>query len=195
MLEQRPPLPVTGDDSELRCYANALLDSVIARQALASHLAARTQVDLDWLSRHYPGPREHLASEVALALGVAEATADKYLDDAASIRRLPVTFAALDAGRITPFKAAVIRMHTEHVSEEVAQKVELRVVPAAGQQTMPELREACTSAVLRIDPAGAADRHEKAVAGRGMSRRHLAEGMALLFIESAAQDIAVVFDA
>ncbi len=195
LLEQRPEFPATDDRWEIRRQADAVLDSVIARQAMASHQAARLQVELDWLSRHYPGPREHLAGEVALALGVAEATADKYLDDAASIRRLPATFAALDAGRITAFKATVIRIHTEHVSEQVARAVEQRVVPAAGQQTMPELREACTSAVLRIDPAGAEDRHEKAVAGRGMSRRHLAEGMALLFIESAAQDIAVVFEA
>ena len=195
LLEQRPDFADTDDESETCRYADAVLDSVIARQAMASHQAARLQMDLDWLTRHYPGPREHLATEVAMALGVAEATACKYLDDAGSIRRLPATFAALDAGEITAFKASVIRLHTEHVTEEVARAVEQRVVPAAGRLTMPELREACTRAVLRIDPDGAEDRHEKAKAGRGMSRRHLAEGMALLFIESSAQDIAVVFEA
>ena len=195
LLEKRPDFADTDDESEICRYADAVLDSVIARQAMASHQAARLQMDLDWLTRHYPGPREHLATEVAMALGVAEATAGKYLDDAGSIRRLPATFAALDAGEITAFKASVIRLHTEHVTEEVARAVEQRVLPAAGRLTMPELREACTRAVLRIDPDGAEDRHEKAKAGRGMSRRHLAEGMALLFIESSAQDIAVVFEA
>ncbi len=195
LLEQRPELPKTEDEFEQRLQANVLLDSVIARQAQISHQAARMQADLDHLARRYPALREHLATEIALGLGVAEATAGKYLDDAGSIRRLPATFAALDAGKINAFKATVIRMHTEHVSEEVARKVEQRVLPAAGRQTMPELREACTRAVLRIDPGGAEDRHTKANAGRGMSRRHLPEGMALLFIESAAQDIAVVFEA
>ena len=194
-LEQRPVLIDSDDEAVMVEQADALLDSLIARQRLMSHLAARQQADLDRLARQYPGLREHLATEVGLALGVAESTADKYLDDAGSIRRLPATFAALNAGQITPFKATVIRLHTEHVSEEVARKVEQRVVPAAGRQTMPELREACTRAVLRCDPAGSEDRHEKAKAGRGMSRRHLPDGMALLFIESAAQDIATVFEA
>ena len=195
LLEQRPVLADSEDDSELFNQANVLVDSLIARQALVSHLAARQQADLDRLSRQYPGLREHLATDVALALGVAETTAGKYLDDAAAIRRLPATFAALDAGRITAFKATTIRLHTEQVSNEVARAVEQRVLPAAGKQTMPELREACTRAVLRLDPHGAEQRHERAKKGRGMSRRHLPEGMAGLWIESAAQDIAVVFEA
>ena len=178
LLEQRPELPATDDESEILAQCDALLDSLIARQALMSHEAAQMQVDLDRLARQYPGLREHLATDVALALGVAEATAGKYLDDAGSIRRLPATFAALNTGQISAFKATIIRLHTESVSEDVARKVELRVLPAAATQTVPELREACTRAVLRCDPAGAEDRHEKAKAGRGMSRRHLPEGMA-----------------
>ena len=160
LLERRPSLADTDDESEICRHADAVLDSVNTRQAITSHQAARMQMDLDWLTRRYPGPPEQLATEVAMALGVAEATAGKYLDDSGSIRRLPATFAALDAGQITAFRASVIRLHTEHITQGVARAVEQRVLPAAGRLTMPELREACTRAVLRIDPDGAEDRHE-----------------------------------
>ena len=56
LLEKRPDFADTDDESETRRYADAVLDSVIARQAMASHQAARLQMDLDWLTRHYPGP-------------------------------------------------------------------------------------------------------------------------------------------
>ncbi len=79
--------------------ASGLLDAVVARQGLVAHLAARQMADLAELSRVYPEGTEWLATELALALSVAESTAQTYLHEAVeTMRRVPATFAALDAG-------------------------------------------------------------------------------------------------
>ena len=192
VLEQRPRTVVSGEEA-----ASALLDAVVARHGLMAHVQARQMADLAELSRVYPDGTEWLATELALALSVAESTAQTYLHEASeTIRRLPATFAALDAGLISAVKVAVIRSSVEPVKDEqVVAAVERAVLGKAAGQTVPQLRESCARAVIRHDRHGVDARHQERKSKRRMRRRHLEDGMAGLWVESSAQDIAAVWEA
>ena len=192
VLEQRPRDVVSGQEA-----ASGLLDAVVARQGVVAHLAARQMADLAELARVYPEGTEWLATELALALSVAESTAQTYLHEAQeTMRRLPATFAALDAGVITPVKAAVIRSSVDPVKDDsVVAAIELAVLGKASGQTVPQLRQSCARAVIRFDPRGVDARHVERTRQRMMRRTHLEDGMAGLWVESSAQDIATIWEA
>lgn len=63
-------------------WAHALLESVVAAERLVIHFQARAAADLAELAGNYPGLREHLATEIALALGCSESTASRRLEEA-----------------------------------------------------------------------------------------------------------------
>ena len=190
VLETRPDGPVDRADGSTACsaeatttsvplWANTLIDSLQARQSLMAHLQARQQADLAELSGCYPGLHEFLATEIALALGIAEGTATRQLAEAVDLTtRLPETFAALDEGRITPVKASTIRSHTQDLDLDQSALVEADVLPAAPRGTVPELRHAVQRAVIRHDPHGADDRHQAQRERRGSVSRPSPTGWA-----------------
>lgn len=183
--------PVDGPSLPLR--ANALVDSLRARQSLMAHLQARQNADLAELSAGYPGLHEFLATEIALALGIAEGTANRQLADAVDLTvRLPATFAALDEGRITPVKASTIRVHTQDLDFDQAARVESDVLPRAARRTVPELRHAVMRAVIRHDPHGTENRHAAAHERRRVTTKALPDGMGSLWLYSTAQDVATI---
>jgi len=143
--------------------------------------------------RHLPGLREFLPTEIALALRIAESTANVHLDEATDLmHRLPDTFTALDSGRITAVKAATIRLHSKDLDTEKSALLERDVLRAAPTQTVPELRDTVRRSVLRRDPTGADQRHAKEKYQRRITRHHKPDGMAGLWILSTAQDIAAI---
>lgn len=176
-------------------WASALLESVVATERLVGHFQARAAADLAELAGSYPGLREHLSMEIALALGCFEGTATRRLDEAEqTARRLPGTVSARWRGELPVSKVTAMRVETENVSDEVAARVEADVLPAAGRQTVPELRAAIRVAILRRDHDGASTRHRSALARRRLSRWSLPEGMAALQVISSATDIAAIHD-
>jgi hypothetical protein len=203
LLEDRPGLAdrsdepggvtTSGEGPSLPLRANALVDSLRARQALMAHLQARQNADLAELSVGYPGLHEFLATEIALALGIAEGTANRQLTEADDLTmRLPATFAALDEGRITPIKASTIRVHTQDLDFDQSARVESDVLPRAARKTVPELRHAVMRAVIRHDPYGADDRHTAANYRRRVTTKALPDGMGSLWLYSTAQDVATI---
>ena len=192
VLEQRPQSVASGEEA-----ASGLLDAVVAGQGLLAHLQARQMADLAELSRVYPDGVEWLATELGLALSVAESTAQTYVHEATeTMRRLPATFAVLDAGMISAVKVAVIRSGVEPLADEqVVAAVEWAVLRKAPTQTVPQLRESCARAVIRCDPRGVDARHRERTRQRRMRRRHLEDGMAGLWVESSAQDISTIWEA
>ena len=204
VLETRPDGPVDRADGSTDCsaeatttsvplWANTLIDSLQARQSLMAHLQARQQADLAELSGCYPGLHEFLATEIALALGIAEGTATRQLAEAVDLTtRLPETFAALDEGRITPVKASTIRSHTQDLDLDQSALVEADVLPAAPRGTVPELRHAVQRAVIRHDPHGADDRHQAQRERRRVSVKAQPDGMGSLWLLSTAQDVATI---
>ena len=78
-------------------------------------------------------------------------------------------------------KARAIVEAVTPLDDRLAAAVEARVLPAAGRRTVGQLRAALAQAVLSVDPAAAEDRHTRATAGREVTIRPLADGMAGLW--------------
>ena len=79
-----------------------------------------------------------------------------------------------------PKARAVVEAVTP-LDDRLAAAVEARVLPAAGRRTVGQLRAVLAQAVLSVDPAAAEDRHTRATAGRQVTIRPLADGMAGLW--------------
>jgi hypothetical protein len=109
-----------------------------------------------------PARAEHTGDEIAAALTLTGRAADTLLDLAAALGRLPATTAALAAGRIDRYKAAVIADETSGLSDEHALAVEGEILREATGQTTGQLRAATRRAVLAADPAAARRRKESA---------------------------------
>jgi hypothetical protein len=176
-------------------WARVLLDSLMATQRLIAHFQARFAADLAELSGSYPGLREHLATEIALSLGMSEGSANRQLDEAKEVTdRLPRTLSAHWQGLLTAWKVTALRTETADVDAATAAAVEGEVLDEAPRQTVPELRAAIRRAILRRDPHGAEVRHRSAVARRKITRFGLPDGMAGLQVTASAPDIAAIWD-
>ena len=100
-------------------------------------------------------PAEAVA-EVALELRMSQAGAADWTDLGCRLRWvLPLTGAALAAGTIDLARAKIVAEATARLSDEHAAAVEQRVLPAAGRQTLAQLRAATRRGVLAVDPDGA----------------------------------------
>ena len=128
---------------------------------LIAHLHARQLTDLAELSANYPGIQEFLTTEIALALGVSEGTATARLAEADTSPPAcrPPTPHCTPAGspRARPAPSA----STPPTTPEIAHQVEHDVLPDAPTSTIPQLRDLVAAAVIRRDPHGADERHEK----------------------------------
>jgi hypothetical protein len=129
--------------------------------AAAADLATRREDEAE--AAGDPAQAEHTGDEIAAALTLTGRAADTLLDLAAALGRLPATAAALAAGRIDRYKAAVIADETSGLSGEHALAVEDEILGDATGQTTGQLRAATRRAVLSADPAAARRRKEGAV--------------------------------
>ena len=104
-----------------------------------------------------------MPDELAPALTMTVRAAEMHLSLAADlVTKLPVTAAALEAGRIDMARARIIADATRVLSREQAAAVEQRIFPRAGQQTSGQLRAALARAILAADPGAARTRREQA---------------------------------
>ena len=103
------------------------------------------------------------ADEIAAAFGLTWLSAARDIDYARTVkRRLPVTFAALGAGRIHPVHVKIIEEVTGILSEEDAAIADKELAEAAQSKTYGELRRAATRLVLKLDADAVRKRKEKA---------------------------------
>src|SRR5215469_7474857 len=119
--------------------------------AAVTELAARREAEAVSAEACVPG--EHIGDEIAAALTLTGRAADILLDLATALRRLPATSAALAAGRIDRYKAAVIADEVTGLNAEHAAAVEQQVLGNAPAQTTGQLRAAVRRAVLTADAA------------------------------------------
>lgn len=97
-------------------WARVLLDNLVASQRLIAHCQARFAADLAELSGSYPGLREHLATEIAVNLGMSEGSANRQLDEATELAaRLPGTVSAQWQGELTGWKVTAVRSETADI--------------------------------------------------------------------------------
>ena len=182
-------------------WANAVLESITARNRVLSWLQAEQYTDLAMLSWHYPGLAEMLPTEIAFALRTSESAAGNAISTArAFATRLPGTLHALQQGLIDVDHAIAVARATGTTTAEVAAQVENDVLPevtSPGSSTTPEqLRRSAARRVIARDPDGAADRHPTAAKDRlhdqvGRGRR---DGRAPKVI-APAQQIAAIWEA
>jgi hypothetical protein len=108
------------------------------------------------------GRAEHADAEIAAALTLTGRAADQLLDLAMTLRRLPLTAAALAAGTIDRPRAAAIAEELEGLDDADAAAVEERVLARAAGRTTTQVRAAARQAVLAVDPSAARKRQERA---------------------------------
>jgi hypothetical protein len=181
-------------------WANAVLESITARNRVLSWLQAEQYTDLAVLSCNYPGLAEMLPTEIAFALRTSEAAAGSAISTARAFStRLPGTLGALHAGLIDVDHAIAVARATGTTTAEVAAQVENDVLPEVtnpGSSTTPEqLRRRAARRVIARDPDGAADRHAAAAQDRLMTRWGEDDGMAGLRVIAPAQQIAAIWEA
>jgi hypothetical protein len=109
-----------------------------------------------------PHLAEHVSDELAASLTLTTRSADALLDFACGLARLPLTRAALAAGRIDRAKALVIAEGVSGLTDAHAAAVESAVIGRAPGQTSGQLRAATQRAVLAADPAAAQRRRDEA---------------------------------
>jgi hypothetical protein len=115
-----------------------------------------------------PRRPDFAADEVASAFGLTWLSAAREIDYARTVtRRLPVTFAALGAGKLHPVHVKIIEEVTSILSDEDAAVADENLAAAAQCRTYGELRAAAARLVLRLDPDGVRKRKEQA---RGTAR-------------------------
>jgi hypothetical protein len=138
----------------------------LAAWATAGELAAVAELDrrrtAEVAAGADPHLAEHVGDELAVSLTLTTRSADALLDFACGLARLPLTRAALAAGRIDRAKALVITEGVSGLTDTHAAAVESAVIGRAPGQTSGQLRAATQRAVLAVDPAAAERRREEA---------------------------------
>src|SRR5690348_13078362 len=138
----------------------------LAAWATAGELAAVAELDrrrtAEVAAGADPHLAEHVGDELAVSLTLTTRSADALLDFACGLARLPLTRAALAAGRIDRAKALVITEGVSGLTDAHAAAVESAVIGRAPGQTSGQLRAATQRAVLAVDPAAAERRRVEA---------------------------------
>jgi hypothetical protein len=115
-----------------------------------------------------PRRQDFAADEGASAFNVTWLSAAGEIDYARTVkRRLPVTFAALGAGKVHPVHVKIIEEVTGILSDEDAAIADAVLAEAAQSKTYGEVRRAATRLVLKLDSQAGCKRKEKA---RGQAR-------------------------
>jgi hypothetical protein len=123
---------------------------------LEARRAAAARAMNDWRQH------EHVADEIAAALTLTCRAADKLLDLATGITRLPAVTAALAAGRIDLPRANVYHHELAALGDVPAAAIATVTITDAAGLTTGRLREVLHRAVLAHDPEAARKRREKA---------------------------------
>jgi hypothetical protein len=127
--------------------------------AVANHLMTRRLAEEE---AGETGVAEHAGDEIAAALTLTGRAADRLLDLAMSLDRLPRVSSALAGGHIDLPRAAVIADETSLLEPGHRAAVEERIMRRAPAQTTGQLRASARTAVIAADPAAARRRKERA---------------------------------
>ncbi len=126
--------------------------------------------------------RGWLGEEVAARLGEAPWSGGRIARAAvAAPVRFPEVFAAHRAGRVSSAKLHTVVAGCARLDDGQANQVDARVAARASHLTPARLRQAVKRAVLRVDPATATDRRERALGDRCVRITPTDDGMAELW--------------
>jgi hypothetical protein len=158
---------VAGEDGEglAGLSDDQLIGFLSGTRRMESQMAwAKMAALAEFASR--PRRQDFAADEVASAFNVTWLSAAGEIDYARTVkRRLPVTFAALGAGKLYPVHVKIIEEATGILSDEDAAIADAELAEAAQSKTYGELRRAATRLVLKLDPEAVRKRKEQARRG------------------------------
>lgn len=155
-----------------RVSDNALVGLMCSWRRLASWATAGEAAAVAELNRRRlaqveagadPGVAEHVCDEIAVPLTLTMRSADLLLSFACQLGRLPLTRAALAAGKLDRAKAVVITGELGCLDDAHAAAAESAIIARAPSQTTAQLRRAARRAALSADPAAARTRRERAL--------------------------------
>ncbi len=189
--EEHVDLLVAWD--RMACWITAQLQPALVRVgALAEAAAEKCMEPGDGYGGDMPLRAAH--AEIGAALRVGNDNACRRLEIARALTgHLAAVQAELSAGRITYVHAMVICEATYRLDDDTAAAVAERVLKRAWHQTVAAMRRCLNRAVIKANPAAAAERAARAKAGRGIEVRPAEDGMAQLTITAAAADIQRLF--
>src|SRR5690606_1693542 len=171
-----------------------LLTTLAAWERISSWITARHLEALSALEARadrFGGPRQ-AAALLAAELRCTQRAAEDKLALAHAVERLPVVADALEVGALDATKARVIVGEASNAPAESAEHVAALGVALAPTQPGPQLRRALQAAVLGLDPAAAAERAERAAAGRRVEFQPLPDAMAVVSAFLPAADAMAV---
>ena len=130
------------------------------------------------------------AAELGCVLRISEGSAARLIADALDLRhRLPVIWAATQAGQAPTYQARQIAAATRHLSFEQAASVDQRMAPSLGALSWGRLLTLLEAAIYQADPHGAEEKAAAAARERfvrlGRSSEH---GLKLIIARAAAGD-------
>ncbi len=141
------------------------------------------------------GVSEFAADEIAATLHVTRNNADRRLDLALSLGRLPRTAQALAAGSIDVAKARAVAEATAVLPDQAARWVEDRVIDRAPGQSPRQFDAALRRAVIAQDPAAAQARRDDATKARAVALYPEPDGAATLRATGPAEKVLALLTA
>jgi len=151
-----------------------------ARLVVRARFARSRPAELDGGEQRFQSYDEFAADELAAALVLAPAEAEKQLAFAVGVaRRMPVAVSALAAGVIDMARLLALERLTAPLDEEQVEEVVGPVLSeGGGRSSCRAFAAAVRRRIAVVDPQGAQRRRRKAVASRRVGLRAEADGLA-----------------
>ncbi len=201
VLDVLDPVALSGYDLVSFLGASERQASWTASRQLAAvaelaHRRPTLRVEVSGPEERSPsgGVSRFAALEVAAELRISRRAAEARIELALQLERLTGTREALGTGVLDLAKARAMATATRDLPDAAAAAVESRVLPRAPGQVLGGFTESLARAVLRVDPASARKRHERAVTDRKVELVPLADGMAGIWAMLRADLAVAVFE-
>lgn len=173
----------------------SLLGSIRRGRPVPEGAAPARRSQVDEASRRLTAERL-CAAEIGALLRVPEVTALALVRDAEALHvRCTATLQALEKGRFSFRHAQVITEFTDGLESPVAQELEARLIPAAEEKTVAQLRRLARRLREEADPCAAEQRHQERLAKRGVFLDPAPHGMCMLSAYLPADQGTGIFDA
>ena len=135
-------------------------------------------------------------TELALIRGCSELEAESLaIESILLTTKLTGTWGALYAGRIDVRKMRAMVDLLWPAKPKVAAEIERRVLPAAGQLTVAQLRVRVRRALVRLDAQALERRRREAARRAGVCHQPTGDGMSQLIIDMSVAGAAACVDA
>ena len=130
------------------------------------------------------------AAELGCALRMSDGSAARMIGDALDLRhRLPLIWAAVQAGQVPAYQARVIAKATRHLSIEQAGWVDQKLAPALGALPWGRVQTLLDAAIIEADPDGAEQQAADAARERFVRLGRKSEhGLKLIIARATAGD-------